>query len=342
MEKMDQQGHVDAPEPSIGAGSATFPPGASVYDADGEKLGTVSDRQDKDDFLVVHKGWLFSHDASIPRAAIERSDVTGIHLRVRKDDLKGMTQTPLPEPTAPITDSTGAPADAATDQPPTVPMATVTAPGVPGPDMGMGAAAVAATAFSHDVASHDAAPATDSPVQSTAETAQEAAAQAVEAARQGVGQGVGQATDVVREQTAPAIDTIREQVGPLVDTMRERVGPIAEQVKDQASAVAQQQMTSAAEGLDSAAGAVNAVGDRLRENNLGALSQYTDLAAEQIEKAAAWLRTTPPEEIARNVEDFAKKQPELFAAGAVALGLIGLRFLRSAGQNADEKKDETK
>ena len=64
------------------------------------------------------------------------------------------------------------------------------------------------------------------------------------------------------------------------------VGPIADQVKDQASAVAQQQMTSAAEGLDSAAGAVNAVGDRLRENHLGELSQYTDLAAEQIEKLA--------------------------------------------------------
>jgi hypothetical protein len=113
-------------------------------------------------------------------------------------------------------------------------------------------------------------------------------------------------------------------------------------VKDQASAVAQQQMTSAAEGLDSAAGAVNAVGDQLRENNLGALSQYTDLAAEQIEKAAAWLRTTTPEEIARDVEDFAKKQPELFAATAVALGLLGLRFLRGTSQNADEKKDEKK
>ncbi len=78
----------------------------------------------------------------------------------------------------------------------------------------------------------------------------------------------------------------------------------------------------------------------MRENNLGALSQYTDLAAEQIEKAAAWLRTTTPEEIARNVEDFAKKQPELFAAGAAVLGLIGLRLLRNTGQNGDEKREQ--
>jgi hypothetical protein len=328
-QKMDQQGRIDVADASTGAGSANYPPGASVYDADGEKLGTISDQQDKDDFLVVHKGRLFGHDAYIPRAAINHSDVNGVHLRVRKDDIKGMNKTPMPEPTAPIRHITGAPEAFAADQPPTIPMA----PPVPMPDMG--AAAVAATTFSDD-ATREPAPASGSPVQSAAGATQDAASHAVETARQ----GVGQATDFVREQTAPAIDTIREQVGPLVDTMRERVGPIADQVKDQASTVAQQQMTSAAEGLDSAAGAVNAVGDRLRENNLGELSQYTDVAAEQIEKLATWLRTTTPEEIAHDIEDFAKKQPAVFVAGALALGLIGVRFLRSTSQNADEKKND--
>ncbi len=203
---MDQQEHVDVADAATGAESTNYSPGATVYDADGEKLGTVSDRQDKEDFLVVHKGLLFSHDAYIPRAAINHSDVNGIHLLVRKDDLKGMNQTTLPEPTAP----------------------TPMAPPIPVPDMG--AAAVAATAFS-DAAMREPAPASGSSAQSA----------------------VG---------AAPANDTIREQVGPLFDTLHERVEPIVEQVKDQASAVAQQQMSSAAEGLDSAAGAVNAVGDR--------------------------------------------------------------------------------
>jgi len=321
---MDQQGPVDVPETSTSAGRATYPPGVSVYDADGEKLGTVSDRQDKDDFLVVHKGRLFGHDDYISRAAIARADAESVHLRVRKDDLKGMNQTPMPEPTAPIRHITGAPEapEAPAADQSTIPMS----PPVPVPDMG--AAAVAATAFSHDAARE--------PASSSA--AQDAAGQAIEAARQ----GVGQATDFVREQAAPTIDTIREQVGPLIDTMRERVGPIAEQVKEQASAITQQQMTSAAEGLESAAGAVNAVGDRLRESNLGDLSHYTDQAADQIEKAAAWLRTTTPEEIARNVEDFAKKQPEVFIAGALALGLTGLRLLRGTSQDSDEKEDEKK
>jgi len=304
----------------MGAGRAPSPAGVSVYDADGVKLGTVSERQDKDDFLLVHKGRLFGHDTYIPRGAIARIDAGGVHLRVRKDDLKGMNQTPLPEPTAPIRDITDAPAADEADQPPTIPMA----PPVPVPDMGT--AAVAATAFSDNTA-REPAQASNSPTQTPVGAAQDAAGHAIEAARQDVGQ---------------ATEFVREQVGPLFDTMRERIGPIAEQVKEQASAITQQQMTSAAEGLDSAAGALKAAGERLRENNLGELSHYTDLAAEQMEQASAWLQTTTPEEIARNVEDFAKQQPEIFVAGALALGLIGLRFLRSTSQDSDEKEDEKK
>jgi hypothetical protein len=80
----------------------------------------------------------------------------------------------------------------------------------------------------------------------------------------------------------------------------------------------------------------------VHENSLGELSQYIDLAAEQIEKLANWLRTTTSEETAHDIEDFAKKQPAVFVAVALALGLISVRFLRSTrhnhSQNAIEKK----
>ena len=101
-------------------------------------------------------------------------------------------------------------------------------------------------------------------------------------------------------------------------------------------------MTSAADGLEGAAGAVNSVGDQLREHNLTDLSHYTDRAAEQIEKAATWLRTTTPQEIAHEVEDFAKRQPTIFVAGALALGLLGVRFLRSAGHDAGQDAEDKK
>jgi len=309
---MDQHGRR---EYSTGAGNATYLQGVSVYDAGGEKLGTVSARQDKDDFLVVHKGRLFGHDTSIPRAAIDKSDSKGIYLVMRKDELKGMKQTALPAPIAPITNET---VDTfATDQPLTVPLTS----GIPVPDLGIGTAALAAIAFS-----------------SADEPAQDTTGQVVETARE----GAGQATDGLHDQSAPALDAMRDPMGPVVDQVRERVGPVVAQVNERASAAAHQQMTSAADGLEGAAGAVNSVGDQLREHNLTDLSHYTDRAAEQIEKAATWLRTTTPQEIAHEVEDFAKRQPTIFVAGALALGLLGVRFLRSAGHDAGQDAEDKK
>src|SRR5262249_17890777 len=156
----------------------------------------------KGDFLVVHIGRLFGHDAYIPRAAIEGADADGVHLRVRKGELKELNQTPLPEPTAPIRHNTSAPEATAADEPRTAPMPAPGMSGFPALEMGMGAAAVAATAFSHDTT----APVSSAPVPSAGGTAQDAAGNAGEPARQGV-----------------------EQLGPLLDQMRERVGPIAEQ-----------------------------------------------------------------------------------------------------------------
>jgi hypothetical protein len=102
MQNMDQQGRYDTAHAVTGTESANYPPGVAVYDADGEKLGTVSDWQDKRNFLVVHKGRLFGHDTDIPHAAIQYSEMNGVYLRVRKDELISMKQTPLSELAAPI------------------------------------------------------------------------------------------------------------------------------------------------------------------------------------------------------------------------------------------------
>jgi hypothetical protein len=95
----------------------------SVYDADGEQLGTVSDWQEMHNFLIVHQGRLFGHETYVPHAAIKYSDMNGVHLRLRQDDLTSMKPPPLISMTLPILV----------------------------PDMGV--AAVAASAFAHDASS---------------------------------------------------------------------------------------------------------------------------------------------------------------------------------------------
>jgi hypothetical protein len=181
MQNRDQQGRYDAAHVVTRTESANYPLGVPVYDADGEKLGTESDWQDKRNFLVVHKGRLFGHDTDIPHAASHYSEMHGVYLRMRKDELTRMNQTPLSERAAPI----------------------LKCPPILVPDMGAAAVAAAASA-------DHAMPAPNTIY--TVRPADEATQDEVGLAVQAVHQGAGQATEFVREQTAPVIDMIRDQV----------------------------------------------------------------------------------------------------------------------------------
>jgi len=59
-------------------------PGANVYGADGEKVGTVSTWGST--FLVVAKGFFFPTDYYIPMSAVESSTNDEIYLNVTKEE----------------------------------------------------------------------------------------------------------------------------------------------------------------------------------------------------------------------------------------------------------------
>ena len=191
---MDQQGRDAVSDASIDTGSAKRPLGVSVYDADGEQLGTVSDCQDMRHFLIVHNGRQFGHDTYIPHAAISYSDMNGVHLRLRQgdlqDDLTSMKQQPLPEQAVRI----------------------FTALPLLVPDMGV--AAVAAIAFT-DHATSTSASASGSFAQFAVEVAQEdtrqAGKEACQGVGQGIGQGVGQTTGLVHEHVGALHERVKSR-----------------------------------------------------------------------------------------------------------------------------------
>jgi len=63
-----------------------FPKGTPVYDASGEKVGTVAEADPLHNGLIIQKGLFFKKDISVPISAIARSDSEGIYLSVSKDD----------------------------------------------------------------------------------------------------------------------------------------------------------------------------------------------------------------------------------------------------------------
>ena len=68
--------------------SQQFVAGTPVYNATGNKIGTVSDHGVQGSYLVVQKGRIFHQNVYAPLRAIRHSDERGIHLRLYRAYVK--------------------------------------------------------------------------------------------------------------------------------------------------------------------------------------------------------------------------------------------------------------
>jgi len=63
-------------------------PGTDVYDASGDKVGSVQEYNPQANCIVVQKGIIFTKDLYIPLSAIDSRDSDGLYLNLTKDQLK--------------------------------------------------------------------------------------------------------------------------------------------------------------------------------------------------------------------------------------------------------------
>lgn len=82
-----QQGHV-------------YDTGAAIFDAEGQKIGSLSHHGIQNGYLVVHHGILLGKDAYVPLNAIAATRLDGIHLHLHKADLDSLVGD-MPPSTAP-------------------------------------------------------------------------------------------------------------------------------------------------------------------------------------------------------------------------------------------------
>lgn len=120
----------------------------------------------------------------------------------------------------------------------------------------------------------------------------------------------------------------------VVDQAQDIVGQVADQARQQAKTQLGTQKVHAAEGLGSVAHAVTAVGQQLREQDRGALAQYTDQFAEQLEGFSRYLREKDIDDLVDDAQQLARRQPALFLGGAFALGVLAARLLKTSSPSS--------
>jgi hypothetical protein len=103
----------------------------------------------------------------------------------------------------------------------------------------------------------------------------------------------------------------------------------ADRIKNRARDMAEQQKAAGADQLGSMAHAMEAAAGEL-QNQMPLAAEYVDDVAARLDDLASALRERSVDDMLGNVADFARRQPTVFFAGAVAAGFALSRFAKSS------------
>ena len=130
-----------------------------------------------------------------------------------------------------------------------------------------------------------------------------------------------------------AADQVQQQAGQVINQVQQQAGNVAQQVQGQARNQIATQKDQAAATLSGVAQAVQQIGDQMRQSGQAPLAHYADSAASQIQQTSSYLHERSVDQLVSDVESFARRQPALFIAGGLVLGIVAARFIKSSGQH---------
>jgi hypothetical protein len=156
---------------------------------------------------------------------------------------------------------------------------------------------------------------------------------------QGGASGVDTETAVGTETSRGGDETggTRSQIRQVKDQVVDQAKNTFRQARDKASSSLGDSRRQAADQIGGIATAFHSAGDHLRGENQERLAGFADSLAGQVEQAATYLRDADLDRIVRDVENLARRQPALVFGTALAIGLIGARFLKSSDANRSRR-----
>jgi hypothetical protein len=129
----------------------------------------------------------------------------------------------------------------------------------------------------------------------------------------------GSTTDQVKDQ-------VRDKTQLAQDKAQGALGQARGRLRDQVD----QRSTQAGDQVQSAAQDVRKVAEQLRNQGKETPARVAEQVADRAESFGTYLRDADGERLLRDVEDVARRQPWLVAAGGLALGFAASRFLKAS------------
>ena len=132
-----------------------------------------------------------------------------------------------------------------------------------------------------------------------------------------------------------SVDAAKETAKGIYDQAKSTVGQAYGVATKRATEVLDEQKGTLAGGLTSVADSIKQVGENLsstdEQNKITeTAAKYTNTIAEQIENLSGYFERKDVREMVSDVESFARKYPAYFIGGALAVGFLAARFLKSS------------
>jgi hypothetical protein len=137
------------------------------------------------------------------------------------------------------------------------------------------------------------------------------------------------------QQTPPRAErgdgsSAREQIREVKDQVVGQARNTLVQARDRASSSLGESKGQFADQFGTIADALRRTSEHLRSEDQQRIAGLTETVARQVEQVADYLRSKDAVAMRRDLENLARRQPALVLGGALVLGLIGARFLKSS------------
>jgi hypothetical protein len=140
----------------------------------------------------------------------------------------------------------------------------------------------------------------------------------------------GSTTDQVKDQ-------VRDKAQVAQDKARGALGQARGRLSDQVD----QRSTEAGERVAGTASDVRSIAEELRNQGKDAPANLAEQVAGQADRVGDYLKEASGDRLLRDVEDFARRQPMLVAAGGLVLGFAASRFLKASSSRRYQSGSES-
>lgn len=107
---------------------------------------------------------------------------------------------------------------------------------------------------------------------------------------------------------------------------------LMDRLRDGAASQLGTQKNRATDGVTSVAQAVRQSTQQLRDNRHETIAQYVDQAVDGVERFANRLKEKDVNELVREAQQFARRNPAVFVGTAFGIGVVAARFLKSSNR----------